>query len=414
MSNHSSSSALSRLSALAEAAAQQLRSQMPVTNKLAYFDHAAVAPLTAPAAAAIAEYARAAATEGDLPWPQWAMTVERLRTVAAEFLGADQDEIALVSNTTHGIGLVAEGFPWQAGDNVVVPDNEFPSNLLPWSNLARRGVELRHLPVTPSGVLDLSQLSRVIDARTRIVSVSWVGFVSGYRIDVGAVAELVHSRGALLMLDAIQGLGAFKIDVHATGVDFLAADGHKWMLGPEGAGLFYLRREHLNLLRPLGVGWNSLAGSSFDPRSLQLKATAARYEGGSTNMPGMLGFHESLSLLHQLHLDKTDNSPISQAVLAGTDQLAERLQQQDFSVHLPADPSRRSGILGVSWPCGAGSDGRFPEAVALAARKHCIAAGVVLSVRGGKLRASTHAYVNNQDIERLVDALVHFRKTFPG
>lgn len=429
MSNLSSSNTPSPLPSLEQSAAQKLRNQMPAADKLAYFDHAAVAPITAPAAAAIAEYARAAATEGDLPWPKWALAVERLRTVAAEFLGADQDEMALVNNTTQGIGLVAEGFPWQAGDNVVVPDNEFPSNSLPWSNLARRGVELRRIPIAPSGVLELSQLARAIDARTRIVSVSWVGFISGYRIDVGEVAELVHRRGALLMLDAIQGLGAFKIDVHATGVDFLAADGHKWMLGPEGAGLFYLRREHLDLLQPLGLGWNSLAGGSFDPNSLQLKATAARYEGGSANMPGLLGLHESLSLLHQLHLGAADDStsgerelhrlgngysPIARAVLSGTEQLAERLQQQDFRVYLPADPQRRSGILCISWPSRTGTDSDISETVALAARKHCIAAGVVLSVRGGRLRASTHAYNNVEDIERLIDVLVHFRKTFPG
>ncbi len=414
MSNSSSSRAPSPQDSRERTVAEQLRDQMPVVSKLAYFDHAAVAPLTAPAADAIADYAREAATEGDLPWPTWATRVERLRTVASEFLGADQDEIALINNTTQGIGIVAEGFPWREGDNVVIPDNEFPSNSLPWATLASRGVELRRVSVGPSGVLELSQLDRAIDARTRIVSASWVGFISGYRLDVGEVVELVHHRGALFMLDAIQGLGAFKIDVHATGVDFLAADGHKWMLGPEGAGLFYLRREHLELLQPFGVGWNSLATGSFDPSSLRLKAAAARYEGGSTNMPGMLGFHESLSLLHRLHGNAANDSPIAQAVLAGTERLVERLQQQGFRVHLPADPQRRSGILGICWSSGSAGDGDFSETVALAARKHCVAAGVALSVRGGKLRASTHAYNNAEDIERLVDALVHFRKTYSG
>ncbi|MEZ6081943.1 MAG: aminotransferase class V-fold PLP-dependent enzyme [Pirellulaceae bacterium] len=313
-----------------------------------------------------------------------------------------------------GYWLSSRGFPWRAGDNVVVPENEFLPIQSPWATLARRGVELRRVPIAPSGVLELSQLASAIDARTRIVSISWVGFISGYRIDVGEVAELVHSRGALFMLDAIQGLGAFKIDVRDCGVDFLAADGHKWMLGPEGAGLFYLRREHLELLQPLGLGWNSLAGGSFDPNSQQLKATAARYEGGSTNMAGMLAFHESLNLLHQLQLGAAVDSPISRAVLSGTEQLAERLQQQDFRVHFPADARRRSGILGISWQSSARNSSDVPESVALAARKHCIAAGVVLSVRGGRLRASTHAYNNADDIERLVDALVHFRKTFSG
>ncbi len=423
MSDTAPNSALAPLSLPAGSAAEQLRSQMPVTKRFAYFDHAAVAPLTAPAAAAISQYAQQAAEQGDLPWPTWDAALSRLREVAAEFLGASEDEVALVPNTTHGIGLVAEGFPWQAGDNVVIPENEFPSNSLPWSRLARLGVELRRVAVEPTGELDLGKLSQAIDVRTRIVSISWVGFVSGYRIDVGEVAELVHSRGGLLMLDAIQGLGAFEIDVNATGVDFLAADGHKWMLGPEGAGLFYVRKKHLDLLEPLGVGWGSLAADSFIPGSVDLKTSASRYEGGAANMPGMIGFAQSLSLLQQLHHSTSAQSPnrsaLSEAVLANVEMMADRLRQAGFRVYLPEETSRRSGILGISWPASgnatdsSGADD-VPESVALAARKHCIAAGVVLSVRNGRLRAGTHAYNNEHDIQRLVNALVDFRKTFAG
>lgn len=423
MSDKAPSSPPGPLNLPAGSAAEQLRSQMPVTHKFAYFDHAAVAPLTAPAAAAISRYAQQAAEQGDIQWPAWDLALSRLRGVAAGFLGAAEDEVALVHNTTHGIGLVAEGFPWQAGDNVVIPDNEFPSNSLPWTQLARLGVELRRVAVEPTGELDLAKLSRAIDGRTRIVSVSWVGFVSGYRIDVGEVAEVIHSRGGLLVLDAIQGLGAFEIDVKATGVDFLVADGHKWMLGPEGAGLFYIRQEHLDLLEPLGVGWGSLAADSFVPGAVNLKTNAARYEGGSANMPGMIGFGQSLSLLQQLHHSTSAQSPnrssLSEAVLANVEMMAERLRQADFRVYLPEDAAQRSGILGISWPASGhttSSTGApdVPESVALAARKHCIAVGVILSVRGGRLRAGTHAYNNEHDIQRLVDALIDFRKTFAG
>ncbi len=386
------------------AASEQLRQQMPVTTRFAYFDHAAVAPLTAPAASAINRWTMEALEQGDVPWPTWALAVEQLRTTAAQTLVADEAEIALVHNTTQGIGLVAEGFPWRSGDNVVIPDNEFPSNVLPWSVLSRLGVELRRVPVEPSGELDLSRLSKAIDGQTRIVSVSWVGFASGYRLDVAAVAELVHRRGALLMLDAIQGMGAFRLDVRAAGVDFLAADGHKWMLGPEGAGIFYVRREHLDLLHPVGVGWGSLATSGFDPHSQALKETAARYEGGATNMPGMLGLGQSLNLLKQLHGPAGTPSPLSEAIIQNVQLLTERLQQQAFRVYGPAAIEQRSGIVGIDW-----GDPPIPETVALAARKHCLAAGVVLSVRGGRLRVSTHAYNNADDIERLVKALVSFR-----
>jgi cysteine desulfurase/selenocysteine lyase len=386
-------------------AREQLRQQMPATKHWAYFDHAAVAPLTAPAAAAICGWAQEAAEQGDVPWPAWAKAVEALRRNSAQFLGADESEIALIHNTTHGIGLVAEGFPWQPGDNVVVPDNEFPSNLLPWSLLKGRGVELRKVPVGPSGEMELSRLHSVMDRRTRIVSVSWVGFASGYRLDVAEVAEVVHQAGALLMLDAIQGLGAFRLDVRASGVDFLAADGHKWMLGPEGAGLFYIRQEHLDLLRPVGVGWGSLATAGFDPNSQALKQSAARYEGGSTNMPGMLGLAQSFRLLSQLHGPQGSSSPLSDAILENVQLLCDRLRRLDFNVHLPRHTDHRSGIIGIDW-----KDTPFDESLALAARKSCLAAGVALSVRSGRLRVSTHAYNDEQDIDRLAEALVRFRK----
>lgn len=388
-------------------ARNRLRQLMPVAKQYAYFDHAAVAPLPTPAVAAITTYAQQASQQGDVPWPSWSAGVAALRSTAAKFIGADNDEVALVNNTTQGIGLVAEGYPWQAGDNVVIPDNEFPSNALPWSALARRGVELRRVPVGPSGKLELSRLEDAIDGRTRIVSVSWVGFASGFRIDVGEVAELVHRHGALFMLDAIQGLGAFPIDVRATHVDFLCADGHKWLLGPEGAGILYIRAEHLDRLQPLGIGWNSLAASGFDPHSQQLKTSAARYEGGSTNMPGMLGFGASFQLLSELHQDAGGSdaaSPIAQSVLYNVASLAEQLRSADFSVNVPAEPRHQSGIVGINWGTSA-----VDESQLIAARKHCLAAGVVLSVRGGRVRASAHAYNDAEDIQRLVTALKEFR-----
>jgi selenocysteine lyase/cysteine desulfurase len=242
----------------------ELRRQMPCAEKWAYFDHAAVAPISAPARTALVAWANDLAENGCADWPRWAERLEDVRRRGAELISASTDEIALIRNTTEGVNLVAEGFPWQAGDNVVVPADEFPTNLYPWMNLAARGVEVRRVPVD-QGRVDLDRLAAACDARTRIVAVSWVGYASGWRNDVDALVELAHGRGALLFLDAIQGLGVFPLDVRRTPVDFLAADGHKWLLGPEGAGLFYLRREHLDLLRPVGLGWNSVVQSyDFD------------------------------------------------------------------------------------------------------------------------------------------------------
>ncbi len=376
------------------------RGEMPVAPVHAYFDHAAVAPLPSAAAERLCFFAEQASQSGDKHWMDWSMKVARLRTSAAELLRASEQEVALVPNTTLGINLVAEGFPWKSGDNLVLPDNEFPSNSLPWRNLQRRGVEVRTLAVADSGEIRVEQLAELMDARTRLVAVSWVGFASGYRIDLPRLAEAVHRRGALLFVDAIQGLGAFPVDVGEAGIDFLAADGHKWMLGPEGAGLLYIREPHLDLLEPNLLGWNSLADGGFDPKSTVIKSNAARYEGGSYNMAGLLALEASLAMLLRFGANQTD-SPIASAILENVESISQQLKRRGFEVLIPDEP-HRSGILGVRWP-----GGDF-----VATRKHCIAQNVILSVRAGRIRISTHGYNNAEDIDRLVTALTEARELF--
>jgi selenocysteine lyase/cysteine desulfurase len=371
---------------------------MPVAQRWAYLDHAAVAPLTAPAAETLATWATEAVRQGDTVWPDWSRRVEALRDAAAGLIGADRDEIALVPNTTAGISLVAEGLDWRTGENVVTLADEFPSNVYPWLNLESRGVETRRVP-TDDGRLDLDKLFAACDARTRIISLSWVGYATGYRHDVARIVEIAHERGMLVMLDAIQGLGAFPFDVRRTPVDFLAADGHKWMLGPEGAGIAYIRREHLDQLRPLGVGWHSVVHASDYTRiELTLKPSAARYEGGSQNMAGMLALGASLELLLALGIEQ-----IAAAILEITDRACERLQSIGATIVSDRRPEhrggrQRSGIVAFEL---AGRD-------SLAVKKHCLTRQVVLSCRAGRLRISPHAYNNEEDLDRLIDALQSF------
>jgi len=363
---------------------------MPVARNWAYFDHAAVAPLPEITRETIACWAEEAATCGDTVWPQWRGRVEQLRGDLAKLIGADTDEIALVRNTTEGIGLVAEGYPWQPGDNVVTLDDEFPSNQFPWMNLARLGVETRR--VSPrNGRVDLNAVAAACDEKTRIVTISWVGYASGWRNDVDAVCALAHQRGALLFLDAIQGLGVFPLDVSRTPVDFLAADGHKWLLGPEGAGVLFVRREHIERLIPLGVGWNSVESSGdYSKIELNLKPTAARYEGGSYNMVGLLALGASVELLSQYGTNK-----ISRRVIEITDQLCAQLADIGAVIHSDRSDDRKSGIVAFEVP------DRNPTKL----RQQGLGQGIVLSVRGGHLRASLHAYNNDEDIKRLIELI---------
>ncbi len=375
--------------------AAELRRLMPVVERWAYFDHAAVAPLPEPSRRAMAELIRDQAENGDVNWPEWRKSVERVRSLGAQLIGADEEEVAVVRNTTEGIGLVAEGFPWREGDNVVVPSSEFPSNLYPWKHLANRGVEVRVVE-TPNERLDPGTVDSACDSRTRIVAVSWVGYATGWRNDPAVYAEIAHRRGAYLFLDAIQGLGVLPLDVKAAGVDFLAADGHKWMLGPEGAGLLYVRRDLLGLLRPLLIGWNSVeTAGDYTNTDLRLKASAARYEGGSYNMAGIAGFAESLKSL------TTMRTPVVANVLKRvTDGLCESLREVGAEIASDRTDERWSGIVAFSPACGS----------LTAVRKHLLARGVVIRERAGRLRASPHAYTSEADVERLSNGLRAFRE----
>jgi cysteine desulfurase / selenocysteine lyase len=377
-----------------EAVASRFRSAMPIASQVAYFDHAAVAPLPACARNAILRWLEQATNEGDVVWSQWASRLEVVRATAAGLINAEPGEIALVPNTTTGISLVAEGFPWLSGDNMVTLANEFPSNQYPWMNQAWRGVEVRRVPVD-GGVVDLNRLAEACDERTRIVSVSWVGYATGWRINVGEVAALCHSRGALFFLDAIQGLGVFPLDVRAAGVDFLAADGHKWLLGPEGAGIFFVRREHLSLLRPLLVGWNSVAqGSDYTRIELNIKSDAARYEGGSQNMVGFAGLGASLDLLSSFGVGPL-SSLVAEHVLAITDHACQRLQEIGATLHAPRIGQHRSGIVTFNLPGHDSND----------IRRRLEQARMIVRCRAGGVRISPHGYATMDEVNRLIEEL---------
>mgnify|MGYP002624341764 CR=1 FL=1 len=372
----------------------KLRQQMPVARRWAYFDHAAVAPIPQAAADAITAWSQTAALEGDTQWLDWNRRIEQIRRRSAELVHADPSEIALVPNTTAGVNIVAEGMPWERGDNVVIAANEFPTNQYPWINLQGRGVEVRRVP--PDGfTIDPNRIADACDGRTRIVSLSWVGYASGFRLDPQAMARVAHDAGALFFLDAIQGLGVFPLDVRDSEIDFFAADGHKWMLGPEGAGLFYCRGEHLDLLRPTGVGWNSVQGYfDYTTIDLKLRTTAARFEGGSQNMVGFHALGASLDLLAACGLTH-NTSAVAESVLQITRHAMDELNKIGATIFSPREDEVRAGIVSFELPGHDSND----------IRKACLAGGVALACRDGRLRISPHAYNDEEDVERLIDTL---------
>lgn len=392
------------------------RQQMPVAERWAYFDHAAVAPLSLPAARMLADWASEVARNGDANWSEWRKRVGPVRESAARLLGCQSSEVAFVSNTTSGLSIIAEAFPWQPGDNVVLASSEFPANRNSWRCLIPRGVEVRIVESEPgTDVCEIEKLLAATDARTRIVTVSWVGFITGWRQDLDTLAEACHQRGILLCVDAIQGLGIVPLDLSRTPVDFLAADGHKWILGPEGAGLLFVRQEHLERLRPIGIGPNSIAFSgsylgdladyTFDradssasfrvARPLQPRemwSAARRFEGGTANAGGILALGASLDLLLSFGIDA-----IWSRLCEVNDQLRQLLESSGFAVRSSTSVARRSGIVS----CEVSDDQR--KRIQTTAR----AGGVILNFREGLMRFSPHAYTNETDLERLRSVLTN-------
>jgi selenocysteine lyase/cysteine desulfurase len=364
------------------------RAQFPVTASWAFLDHAAVAPLPSPAVAALRAYAESMAANGIAAFPVWSARLAHVRALAARLINApDADDVYFVPNTTYGIGVVAEGFPWRAGDNVVLAAEEYPANQYPWMNLAHRGVEVRAVPSRGNRVA-IDDLRNAMDTRTRVLTVSSVEFSSGFRNDLDALGSLCRKRGVFFFVDAIQSLGAFPLDVQKAPIDALAADGHKWLLGPEGAGIGYVRREWVDRLHPIGVGAfsveNPLAFSTID---FKLKPHAGRWEGGAYNVPGLVALGASLELLLNTGIEN-----VQRRVLELTDYLCDRAAARDWQVFSSRAESEKSGIVSLIHPTLSPID----------VVKRCKAAGVVVNARAGRVRVSPHAYNTPDEIDRFL------------
>ena len=295
-----------------------------------------------------------------------------------------------MNSTTHGISLVAEGFPWRNGDNVVTVSDEYPSNIYPWLNLAARGVSLRVVPCR-EGRVSIDDIAEAIDQKTRLLTISHVEFASGFKNDLEALGALCRKREIAFFVDAIQGLGMFEIDVSRLSIDFLAADGHKWLLGPEGAGILYVRRDWIERLRPIGVGWHSVI-ASFNAlgHDFRLKPSAQRWEGGSFNMPGLQAFGASLRMFLEIGPEV-----VSKRINEIADLVRDRAKRLGWTVYGPNRLEDESAIVAIE------RDGVDPDRFVRFARDR----GIALAARRGRVRISPHMYNNEQDVDRLAEAL---------
>jgi cysteine desulfurase/selenocysteine lyase len=362
------------------------REDLPVTEELIYLNHAGVAPLCRPAADAMTHLTGDALRFGSFHYSEWLEAYEGLRLAAAQLIGASRDEIAMVKNTSEGIATIALGLDWRAGDRVVGFQEEFPANFFPWKRLESKGVRVDWL----SAADPLDRIDRAARG-ARLLAISFVQFLSGRRADLDAIGEICQRHGCLFVVDAIQGLGAFPLDVGKSRIHALAADGHKWLLGPEGCGILYVRKDLQDAIEPVEFGWTNVAKySDYASRDMTLRQDAGRYECGTLNTVGCYGLRAAIAFLLSVGIER-----IATHVQALGDQIAAGVTTKGYQVLGTRTPSTGAGIVSFRKE---GLDAR--QAVS-----QLKAQGIVAAPRQGWIRTSPHFYISPDDIARLVEAL---------
>src|SRR5687767_2528415 len=359
-----------------------------------YLNHASTGPLPMRARAELA-------TWNDWRGEPWRISddmefqvMDRARALAAKLVGVSSEEIALTTNTSHGLNVAARCLPLRGGDIVLSSDREFPANVYPWMALAREGIHFEQIPCTPSGLPDEEKILDALDRpRVKILTLSWVGFATGYAMDLQRIGRACCERGIYFVVDAIQGVGARPIDVPACNIDILACGGQKWLLSPWGTGFAYIRRELARQLEPREVGWMAVQGSRDFTRLIDYDLTwhddASRFDVGTLPYQDLAAFCASVELLLEVGIQC-----IATHVGALVDVLMTRLRDAGATIITPADSARRAGIVTVRVK----NPARASEKLS--------AAGIVCSLREGAIRLSPHLYNSSSDVHRALDVLV--------
>ena len=374
---------------LSESAAdlhETYRDEFPVTKNLVYLNHAAVAPFCRSSAEAMKWLADDACQNGSLHYDIWMDCYQGLRTATAKLINSSPEEIAIVKNTSEGIAIVALGLNWQAGDRVVAFKEEFPANYYPWLRLEARGVELTWLSIYDS----LETIAQAVKG-ARLLAISYVNYLSGHRVDLRTIGEICREHDCFYFVDAIQGMGAFPLDVEACHIDALAADGHKWMLGPEGNGVLYVRNKRLDSIEPVEFGWTNPAKyADYSSRDMTLRPDAGRYECGTLNTIGCFGLRASLELLLSVGIES-----VSAAIWARAHQLADGVKGRGYELLREHSKETGSGIVSF----------RHPTIDCRVIVSDLKRQKITAAPRQGWIRMSPHFYTSPAAIEQVLQSL---------
>ena len=356
-------------------------------DSLIYLNHAAIGPWPRRTAEAVAGFAEQNARFGSHFYLDWLKKEAEIRRQLRDLINAPSvDDIALVKNTSEALSFVAYGLSWQAGDNIVSSNEEFPSNRLPWQSLAKQGVQFRQADLS-NGATPEDALFALVDEQTRLITVSSIQFASGLRMDLQRIGDFCKRRGILFCIDAIQSLGAVRFDVQAYQADFVMADGHKWLFGPEGLGVFYTSPEARDRLTLTQFGWHMMKDThNYENKPWEIDPTARRFECGSPNMLGIHALSASLSLLLEIGM-----ASVEELVLERSDYLREAVTAEpNLQLLSTSGTGLKSGIVVF----------RHRTVATDSLYRHLQANGVVCAPRGGGIRFSPHFYNSLEEIDR--------------
>ena len=370
------------------------RHEFPVAAEKVFLGHAGVCALPRRVAEAIAHYSFNA-TQGDQEALIPLFRIQKSRELAARLLNAQPEEIAFVGPTTLALGYVANGLKFRKRDNILIYHDDYPSNVYPWMALAERGIEVRLINVRELGKIRAVDVQGQADENTKLVALASCHFISGWRINLPAIGKFLRQRGIYFCVDGIQTLGAFPTTVEH--IDFLAADAHKWLLGPCAAGIFYVRKELHDVLKPTVVGWNNVRCPNYVAQEqIAFRSGAHRYEAGSDNLLGLVGLDAAMELLLEVGIDN-----IAAELLRKRTWLVPAIQEKGYTVLQPkAPPENASGIVTFFKP--------QIEMSELHAK--LMAANLFTSLRADRsgqqyIRLSPHFYNTDTELHRVLEAL---------